>query len=466
MREFIDKEHPIEDNYFKIMDRHTGKNAQYIIPKLNKLIEIDPNFFDTYNSLVDLLYSRGEFEKGDNIINQASEKALKRIVDRKGNWPDRLEWGWLKNRHIIRAILNQAILSWKSENFNEALDLLRKLLRSNPNDNIGARFYILGIRMNISFIDFELRFNKKGYYEKDIFEWFDVNHKRYSDEFEWWDKEMNKYETQSEDYDMDKIDGNTEMEIFTIDNIYEKLESFEDSRKIHDILNAKKHQIEMELPSQSGDFYKPKIFQLKITIKDIKPPIWRRILISNHTNFYELHLAIQEFFNWGNYHLHEFHFPYDRNPNHKIRLLGLDPEGNIPDDVDGDFLSYYDAQEDEVRVCNVFSKNRRTVGYLYDFGDNWEHSIKLEKVYPFKKGFKEPSCVGGKRAAPPEDCGGSWGYQDLLEILKNKRHPEHEEMKEWVGSTFNPEKMDVQIFKMTPRQIEEKYGPVCRDFNN
>ncbi|MHA1491332.1 MAG: plasmid pRiA4b ORF-3 family protein [Promethearchaeota archaeon] len=221
------------------------------------------------------------------------------------------------------------------------------------------------------------------------------------------------------------------------------------SKEKRDIRKLSFHK---EMPKQ--------IFQLKIAIKYIKPPIWRRILISNHANFHELHLAIQEFFNWGNYHLHEFQFLYDKNPNHKICLLGLDLDRNIPEDLDGNFLSNYKAQEDEVRLCNVFSKNRQTVKYLYDFGDNWEHSIQLEKVFPFKKGFKTPLCVGGKRAAPPEDCGGSWGYQDLLEILKNKHHPEHEEMKEWVGTTFNPEKMDVQIIIMTPRQIEEKYGPI------
>ena len=140
------------------------------------------------------------------------------------------------------------------------------------------------------------------------------------------------------------------------------------------------------------------IFQLKITIKYIRPPIWRRILISNHANFYELHLTIQKFFNWDNYHVHEFHFLHNRNPNHEIRLLGLDPGGKIPDDMDADFLSYHDAQENEVRLCDVFSKNRRTLGYLYDFGDSWEHSIELEKTYPIKRGFKEPLCVGGKRA--------------------------------------------------------------------
>jgi hypothetical protein len=67
--------------------------------------------------------------------------------------------------------------------------------------------------------------------------------------------------------------------------------------------------------------------------------------------------------------------------------------------------------------------------------------------------------VGGKRAAPPEDCGGAWGYQDLLEILKNKQHPDHEDMKSWVGISYDPDRMNIQMVKMAPKKIEEMYGP-------
>jgi tetratricopeptide (TPR) repeat protein len=307
MREFIDEEHQIEDQYFKIMDRYSGKNAQSIIPRLNKFIENDPYYFDSYNSLVDLYYSKGEIEKANKIINQASKKALERILDRKGNWPDRLEWGWLENRHIIRAIVNQAILYWKTEETEKALNLFRNLFRSNPNDNVGARYYILGIRLNISFTDFELRFNKNGFYDYDIVKWFDENYKRFSDEFECWDKQMNDYGAQLQDCDVNEIaDDDTDMKFFTFENIFDKLEVSDEFRKIADIINAKKQQSEMALSSQSENLYKSRIFQLKITIEDIKPPIWRRILISNQTNFYELHLTIQELFNWGNYHLHEY----------------------------------------------------------------------------------------------------------------------------------------------------------------
>jgi len=459
VREFIDERHIIIGEYYKIMDRYTGKNAPYIIPKLEKLIDIDPFFFDAYTSLVELFYSLTQFEKGDILINQASEKALKRIVDKKGNWPDKLEWGWFENRHIIRAILNQAILYWKCEKTDEALNLFRKLLRSNPNDNVGTRNYILAIRKNISFNDFELRFNKGGFYDMDLPNWFDANYKSYLDEFEWWDEETDKLESQDKVLDLDGIENDNKMQFITIENNHEMINSSKDLMKYFDMQYMNKPRNERKLFSQSKESTEPKIFQLKITINEVKPPIWRRILISEQANFYELHLAIQDFFNWSNYHLHEFHFPHPNNSRYKVSLLGLDPDGEIPDDLDNGFLDQHDIREDEVRLCDVFSKNYLSVVYLYDFGDNWEHSIKLEKVYPFKKEFNGPLCVGGKRATPPEDCGGPWGYQDLLEIISNKHHPEYQEMKEWVGATFNSERMDVQMNKFTPRQIEERYGP-------
>ena len=188
MKEFIDKFHPISNQYFSIMDRFTGKNAPYIIPRLKKLIEKDPTYFEPYNSLVDLLMLSGKESKAIGYMNQASRRALSQIVDRKGNWPDRLKWSIIENRHIIKAIFNRALLYWDEGQSEEALDLLRKLLRSNPNDNIGARDYILAIRMNMTYDQFEERFNKGGFYDLDLVEWFDRNYKKFRDEFDWWER--------------------------------------------------------------------------------------------------------------------------------------------------------------------------------------------------------------------------------------------------------------------------------------
>jgi hypothetical protein len=82
--------------------------------------------------------------------------------------------------------------------------------------------------------------------------------------------------------------------------------------------------------------------------------------------------------------------------------------------------------------------------YTYDFGDNWRHVIQVEKVLAAEPGARYPRCVGGKRACPPEDCGGPWGYGDFLEAISNPKHPEHEDMLEWAGDEFDPEAFDLE----------------------
>jgi len=118
-----------------------------------------------------------------------AEKAME-IIKIGDRWPYRLEWDWIENRHIIRAILNKAIYLWAEEKNDEALELFRRLLKMNPPDQIGARFYILAIRKGISFEEFEERFNKEGKYDDSLFQWFDENFKEYMDEFKEWYDEM------------------------------------------------------------------------------------------------------------------------------------------------------------------------------------------------------------------------------------------------------------------------------------
>lgn len=81
--------------------------------------------------------------------------------------------------------------------------------------------------------------------------------------------------------------------------------------------------------------------------------------------------------------------------------------------------------------------------YVYDFGDSWEHEIRLEKILPREK-RKYPACIAGKRACPPEDCGGIWGYEEFLEIIKDPEHEEYEDMLDWVGGEFDPEHFDIE----------------------
>jgi len=138
--------------------------------------------------LYEILNDDGNSAEAEKVLDDVYGRALKLITDRKGNWPDILGWGWLENRHIIRAIFNKAVSLWHHNEVGEALDLLRKLLKTNPMDNVGARDYILAIRMGMSFDEFEGRFNRGGYYDIELTEWFDKNYGRFPEEFGTWEK--------------------------------------------------------------------------------------------------------------------------------------------------------------------------------------------------------------------------------------------------------------------------------------
>lgn len=170
-----------------------------------------------------------------------------------------------------------------------------------------------------------------------------------------------------------------------------------------------------------------RVYQFKITLKEVKPTVWRRIQVPESYTFWHLHVAIQDAMGWMDSHLHAFRVV---NPK-----TGEQDEIGIPDD-DGD-LEFIPGWE--VDIADYFSTENRTAGYEYDFGDDWEHSVVLEKILPSEKGFQYPVCLDGERSCPPEDCGGPPGYERFLEAIKNPRHKEHKSMLEWVGGGFDPE---------------------------
>jgi hypothetical protein len=164
--------------------------------------------------------------------------------------------------------------------------------------------------------------------------------------------------------------------------------------------------------------------QLKITLTGIKPPIWRRILVTPEIKLNKLHDVLQIVMGWTNSHLHQFETPL----------------GYV---ADPDFDLEEAESSKKTTLQSVLSGPKSHIRYEYDFGDGWDHQILLEKVVE----LDEPvfaRCLTGARACPPEDCGGFWGYDNLLEVLKNPKHPEYKEMSEWIGHGFDPEAFDVE----------------------
>ena len=165
--------------------------------------------------------------------------------------------------------------------------------------------------------------------------------------------------------------------------------------------------------------------QLVVTLDDVSPPVTRTLIVPSDLPLDGLHEVIQTAMGWEDSHLHGF-----RSGRREI---------GRPDLLDGV------EDERDVRVADVLPTPRARLYYTYDFGDDWAHTIRLEATLPPAAGEPLFACVGGSGACPPEDCGGPWGYADLLEALSDPDHPDHADLLDWVGGPIDPSAFDVEV---------------------
>lgn len=175
--------------------------------------------------------------------------------------------------------------------------------------------------------------------------------------------------------------------------------------------------------SRASDKAPASVYQLKITLRDSKPPIWRRVLVPGSIRLDALHDVIQSAMGWTNSHLHAF-------------------------EIDGGQFGVPDPDlemenERKFRLDQLVPDEGGKFVYNYDFGDSWDHTILVEKILPPTPDMDLPVCLTGKRACPPEDCGGVWGYAELIEVMQNPKHPDYKEMREWLGGKLAPEAFSV-----------------------
>ncbi len=164
--------------------------------------------------------------------------------------------------------------------------------------------------------------------------------------------------------------------------------------------------------------------QVKITLQNITPPVWRRIVLSDEITLLQLHNIIQISFNWTNSHLYQF----------IIKGWNIDvEEGVVMDEKIGPLFI------DTIPLKSFNLKEKESFKYWYDFGDDWMHQIVVEKVTELGSEF--PICLAGMRNAPPEDCGGPWGYEELMRKKIAKKLTRDE--KEWLGD-YDPEYFDIE----------------------
>ena len=182
----------------------------------------------------------------------------------------------------------------------------------------------------------------------------------------------------------------------------------------------------VELPARRRKSDGPApVFHLRVDLCGANPPIWRRLEVAGGTTLAELHGILQIAFDWDNVHLHCFETDFGTFGT-ADRDLGHRPE--------------HKATLEQVLVKGG------KMTYTYDFGDSWDHIIAVESVAPAADGVAYPRCTAGRRAAPPEDCGGIWGYEALCEILADPKDEQHAERLEWLGlddaSEFDPTAFD------------------------
>lgn len=177
----------------------------------------------------------------------------------------------------------------------------------------------------------------------------------------------------------------------------------------------------------------PSIYRLKVTLNGVAPPVWRLVEVPGSVPLSKLHRILQAALGWENYHAYFFAVG-----TREYGPPGLDPEGMHSDRA--------------ARLANVAPIVGARFDYHYDLGDRWQHSVVVEAIAPLE-GAGTVRCLAGARACPPEDCGGYPGYEEFLAAIKDRRHPRHKELREWIGGNFDPEAFDLSKVNAQLRRI-------------
>lgn len=180
--------------------------------------------------------------------------------------------------------------------------------------------------------------------------------------------------------------------------------------------------------------------QLKVTLEGVEPAIWRRLVVPSEFTLYDLHCVIQVSMGWENHHLHDFTIKRQR-----YAVPDADDFGNPLDETDA-------------RLSDVAPQRTKMI-YQYDFGDSWTHVVVVEKIHADAES-SPPMCIDGARACPPEDSGGPWGYSEKLDALANPDDEDSEELRDWMGEDFDPERFEkdavsrelLKVFRPAPER--------------
>jgi len=175
------------------------------------------------------------------------------------------------------------------------------------------------------------------------------------------------------------------------------------------------------------------VYQIKVVLMETEPPIWRRFLVPSSVTLHRLHLILQDVMGWSNYHLYRFQ-------------IGREEYGEPHPDNEFNELNFKNSRRTKLR--QVVTKKRDVFRYEYDFGDSWEHMLLVEDILEYQPDMRYPVCLTGERACPPEDCGGPYGYAELLETISDPEHEDYHDMLTWLGGDFDPNSFDIEIVNL------------------
>jgi len=185
------------------------------------------------------------------------------------------------------------------------------------------------------------------------------------------------------------------------------------------------------------------VYQVKVTLVGAKPPVWRRLLVTDSTDLHRLHLVIQDAMGWQNSHLYQFEID-------QTRYTEFFDDGFVADD---------EMPASSVRLGDLSLEEGDSFLYNYDFGDDWYHECEIERVAPVERGATYPRCLAGRRAGPPEDCGGIYGYDSMLSALRSRSHPDRTHWLEWIGPNWDAEAFDLDATDEFIRAADSARSP-------
>lgn len=171
------------------------------------------------------------------------------------------------------------------------------------------------------------------------------------------------------------------------------------------------------------------VYQIKVVLLEMDPPIWRRFVVPSSVTLHRLHLILQDVMGWTNSHLYRFQ-------------IGAKEYAEPHPDNEFNELDFKNSRR--TKLGRLVTKKGSTFLYEYDFGDSWLHELVVEDILEHKPNIRYPACLAGERACPPEDCGGIYGYAELLEVISDPEHEEYPDTITWLGGRFDPEVFDLK----------------------